>query len=110
MPKTEDRHESRQRMKPRPCEKAKVNNVVPIQGYSNDATPALHQVSQGVSAGVAAIPCKSEADGVSPLSLCEFGVGAYIEGPHGGLIMKLALIALGLLGTTGVVYAACLFC
>jgi hypothetical protein len=28
----------------------------------------------------------------------------------GGLIMKLALIIGGLLATTGVVYAACIFC
>jgi hypothetical protein len=29
---------------------------------------------------------------------------------NGGLIMKLALIALGLLATTNVVYSACMFC
>jgi hypothetical protein len=29
---------------------------------------------------------------------------------HGGAMMKLALIALGLLATGGVAYAACLFC
>jgi hypothetical protein len=34
----------------------------------------------------------------------------YILLCQGGLIMKFALIMLGLLVTTGVVYAACLFC
>jgi len=35
----------------------------------------------------------------------------YIEVPQpGGVTMKLALITLGLLATTGVVYAACVFC
>jgi hypothetical protein len=36
--------------------------------------------------------------------------GAYTDCPYGGLVMKLVLIAFGLLATTGVVYAVCLFC
>jgi hypothetical protein len=34
----------------------------------------------------------------------------YLGSPSGGVTMKLALITLGLLATTGVVYAACVFC
>jgi hypothetical protein len=34
----------------------------------------------------------------------------YVRIIRGGKAMKLALIALGLLATTGIVYAACMFC
>jgi hypothetical protein len=42
-------------------------------------------------------------------ALSPFGLGRILRFPR-RLIMKLVLIAVGLLVTTGVVYAACIFC